>query len=240
MKSANHVTRARKTLHVAYKISNGAALASTYRQLTLALAAHAQAQAQASSRHHSTSTATRSSHHLPLHPLRSPLQPSQPRNFPPPSTRHYAQTTKPPTSADPIPEPTADLTEGLNDTPLHLDEEGSQQHKQQQVDWSRSFHGLSTAAFPAEAAKILTEPVPAADIEIKPDGIIYLPEIKYRRILNRAFGPGAWGLAPRGATIVTAKSVTREYGMVVQGRLVFPLLIPTLSYLFLTFRFKSS
>jgi hypothetical protein len=65
---------------------------------------------------------------------------------------------------------------------------------------------------------VLLEPVATQDIEIKPDGIVYLPEIKYRRILNRAFGPGAWGLAPRGETIVTAKSVTREYGLVVQGR----------------------
>ena len=59
-----------------------------------------------------------------------------------------------------------------------------------------------------------------ADVEIKPDGIIYLPEIKYRRILNRAFGPGGWGLAPRGETIVTAKAVTREYALVALGRLV--------------------
>lgn len=49
---------------------------------------------------------------------------------------------------------------------------------------------------------------------------MYLPEIKYRRILNRAFGPGGWGLAPRGESIVTGKLVTREYGLVVQGRLV--------------------
>lgn len=56
------------------------------------------------------------------------------------------------------------------------------------------------------------------DIEIKPDGIIYLPEIKYRRILNKAFGPGGWGLAPRGETIVTGKLVTREYGLVCGGR----------------------
>lgn len=58
----------------------------------------------------------------------------------------------------------------------------------------------------------------ADDIEIKPDGIVYLPEIKYRRILNKAFGPGGWGLAPRGETIVTAKLVTREYGLVCGGR----------------------
>ncbi len=29
-------------------------------------------------------------------------------------------------------------------------------------------------------------------------GLIYLPEIKYRRILNTAFGPGGWGLMPLG------------------------------------------
>jgi hypothetical protein len=47
---------------------------------------------------------------------------------------------------------------------------------------------------------------------------LYLPEIKYRRILNRAFGPGGWGLAPRGESIVTGKLITREYGLIVQGR----------------------
>ncbi len=31
--------------------------------------------------------------------------------------------------------------------------------------------------------------------------MIYLPEIKYRRILNRAFGPGGWALMPRGETM---------------------------------------
>jgi len=59
------------------------------------------------------------------------------------------------------------------------------------------------------------------DVEVKPDGILYLPEIKYRRILNKAFGPGGWGLAPRGETIVTNKAVTREYALVVLGRCVF-------------------
>lgn len=62
------------------------------------------------------------------------------------------------------------------------------------------------------------QPITPEDVEIKPDGVVYLPEIKYRRILNRAFGPGGWGLAPRGETIVTEKNVTREYGLVVHGR----------------------
>lgn len=113
--------------------------------------------------------------------------------------------------------PIKDMTQGLADEPLILDE-GSRQ-----VDWTRSFHGLSSQAFCKEAADILLAPIPFDDVEVKPDGIIYLPEIKYRRILNKAFGPGGWGLAPRGETIVTSKSVTREYALVANGRFVFTL-----------------
>ncbi|KAL8953922.1 MAG: hypothetical protein Q9222_000209 [Ikaeria aurantiellina] len=109
---------------------------------------------------------------------------------------------------------TDDLTAGLSDKPFILDE------KSRQVDWARSFHGLSNEAFSKEAAEALLAPISLDDIEVKPDGIVYLPEIKYRRILNKAFGPGAWGLAPRGETIVTAKAVTREYALVALGRLV--------------------
>ena len=86
------------------------------------------------------------------------------------------------------------------------------------MDWTRSFQGLSSTPFTAEQAAILQQKLDSDDIEIKPDGIIYLPEIKYRRILNAAFGPGGWGLAPRGETIVTNKIVTREYGLVCGGR----------------------
>ena len=51
------------------------------------------------------------------------------------------------------------------------------------------------------------------------DGLLYLPEIKYRRILNKAFGPGGWGLAPRSETNVGPKIVSREYALVCFGRL---------------------
>lgn len=61
-------------------------------------------------------------------------------------------------------------------------------------------------------------PLNPEDVEIKPDGIVYLPEIKYRRILNKAFGPGGWGLAPRSELVVGEKVVTREYALVVNGR----------------------
>lgn len=88
------------------------------------------------------------------------------------------------------------------------------------INWSDSFHGLGLAPFPKDVGDILLAPLANEDIEIKPDGLLYLPEIKYRRILNRAFGPGGWGLAPRTETFITAKQVSREYALICQGRLV--------------------
>lgn len=87
-------------------------------------------------------------------------------------------------------------------------------------DWNTSFRGLGAAPFPQRTCDILLAPVSTTDVEITPDGLLYLPEIKYRRILNRAFGPGGWGIVPRTKTMVTQKKVTREYGLVCLGRLV--------------------
>lgn len=50
--------------------------------------------------------------------------------------------------------------------------------------------------------------------------MIYLPEIKYRRVLNKAFGPGGWGLAPRGEHNISAKNISREYALICNGRFV--------------------
>ncbi|KAE8316907.1 mitochondrial genome maintenance MGM101-domain-containing protein [Aspergillus transmontanensis] len=105
---------------------------------------------------------------------------------------------------------------GLADKPLELETT-----PEEKIDWTRSFHGLSAAPFPKEAADILLAETDPEEVEIKPDGILYLPEIKYRRILNRAFGPGGWGLVPRSESIVTPKTVTREYALVCNGRYVF-------------------
>lgn len=102
---------------------------------------------------------------------------------------------------------------GLSDKPLELETPADEK-----IDWTRSFHGLSASPFPKEAADILLAETDPMEVEIKPDGILYLPEIKYRRILNRAFGPGGWGLVPRSESIVTPKTVTREYALVCNGR----------------------
>ena len=128
-----------------------------------------------------------------------------------------ATTNQTPKTASPTQASTANAKprslDNLEDQPLKLQEDDPSH-----VDWTRSFHGLSVEPFAKEAAEALQASLDPEDIEIKPDGIIYLPEIKYRRILNKAFGPGGWGLAPRGETIVTEKSVTREYALLAHGR----------------------
>lgn len=59
------------------------------------------------------------------------------------------------------------------------------------------YSGIAAEPFTAGQAAILQEPLDHEQVEIRPDGLLYLPEIRYRRILNRAFGPGAWALMPR-------------------------------------------
>ncbi|KAF9586520.1 hypothetical protein BGW38_003206 [Lunasporangiospora selenospora] len=87
-------------------------------------------------------------------------------------------------------------------------------------DWTRSFSGMAVEPFEKEVAEILMKPLHADDIEITPDGLLYLPEIKYRRILNQAFGPGGWGLAPRTPHSVSPKTISREYALICRGRFV--------------------
>lgn len=159
----------------------------------------------------------------PLHNLKtqrclsssSRAQQVQSATVPRPNTTSNPPSATPAKPTSPPQLGSANLKAGLSDQPKKLAEETSSQ-----IDWTTSFHGLSDAPFSKEAANVLLKPLDPNDVEIKPDGIIYLPEIKYRRILNLAFGPGGWGLAPRGESTVTAKAVTREYALLVHGRYV--------------------
>lgn len=60
----------------------------------------------------------------------------------------------------------------------------------------RDFQGIAQAPFDDKTAKTLTASIPDEMIELRPDGLIYLPQTEYRRILNNAFGVGAWALRP--------------------------------------------
>ncbi|XP_062501474.1 uncharacterized protein LOC134178612 [Corticium candelabrum] len=88
------------------------------------------------------------------------------------------------------------------------------------------FKGIAAEPFSREIIQVLESSLKTDDIEIKPDGLIYLPEIKYRRVLNAAFGPGGWALMPRGESLQfqgegdAGHLVTREYALFCHGRFV--------------------
>ena len=79
----------------------------------------------------------------------------------------------------------------------------------------------TSSPFSESITTILRAPVNENDIEIKPDGILYLPEIKYRQILLDAFGPGGWSLLPVGPhSFISQCILTREYMLLCQGQYV--------------------
>jgi len=74
--------------------------------------------------------------------------------------------------------------------------------------------------FCQEICELLMEKIDPTEYEIKPDGAVYLPEIRYRKILTRSFGPGGWFLLPRTAHSVNGNILSREYALICHGRFV--------------------
>ncbi|EKM79980.1 hypothetical protein AGABI1DRAFT_57296 [Agaricus bisporus var. burnettii JB137-S8] len=148
---------------------------------------------------HANTRLTRAASSAP--PLRA-----RPNSTAAPAPAKTAPETAPPREPPPPPAPEPPA-------PTPLEDNGA-------TDWSKSYHGLSNEPFSSQISDILQARIDPLDVEIKPDGLIYLPEIKYRRVLNKAFGPGGWGLAPRSETNVGPKVVSREYALVCLGRLV--------------------
>lgn len=89
------------------------------------------------------------------------------------------------------------------------------------IDWRVSYSGIADHDISAEQCEILTQPIDPNDIEIKNENLLYLPEIKYRRILSLAFGPGKWALVPRSDHfLVGNKTVARTYALIVNSKFV--------------------
>jgi hypothetical protein len=80
------------------------------------------------------------------------------------------------------------------------------------------YQGIAAKAFPAKAQEILQGTIDPADVEIRPDGIVYLPEIMYRRVLNRAFGAGGWALMPREKLTMQDGIMYQRWQLMVDGR----------------------
>lgn len=65
---------------------------------------------------------------------------------------------------------------------------------------------------------ILAAPVNVeAEAEVRPDGLVFMPQVFYRRRLNQAFGPGQWALMPVSDWRRDGNHLYREYALIVRG-----------------------
>jgi hypothetical protein len=82
------------------------------------------------------------------------------------------------------------------------------------------FPGLSAQRFSDAQKATLEQKIDPGDIDILPTGELYVSQVRYRRILNNAFGPGGWGLVPTGDFQQDAGTLCREYSLFAEGRFV--------------------
>lgn len=88
------------------------------------------------------------------------------------------------------------------------------------AEYVTGFQGMATEPFPESVRKVLAESVEPSEVEIKPDGIVYLPGHWYRKQLSRAFGAGGWGIAPRTPARVMGNVVVWDGVLMALGRVV--------------------
>ena len=91
-------------------------------------------------------------------------------------------------------------------------------------DFQEVYGGLETKRFSDEAMSILSKPLDVDEIQIRPDGLLYLPEIRYRMVLNDAFGPGNWKLIPRSVhyklSVGNGFLLLRDYALICDSTFV--------------------
>ena len=88
------------------------------------------------------------------------------------------------------------------------------------AEFSLSPASISTEAFPEQIAQLLQSDLNPEEIEIRSDGFLYLPEIRYRQLLLKAFGVGGWSLIPKGAHALSNEFISREYWLFCHGKFI--------------------
>ena len=75
------------------------------------------------------------------------------------------------------------------------------EEQEKQIDIP-TYSGISTAPITPEENKKLLAPVDPEIVQIRPDGLVYVPGVYYRRRLSEIFGAGNWALRPLGVQVV--------------------------------------
>jgi hypothetical protein len=82
------------------------------------------------------------------------------------------------------------------------------------------YEGASLKPFQQDVREILRRKIDPENVEITPDGRVYLSGIHFRRTLDEAFGPGGWAMIPRSGFVMRDNVMSREYALYVGGRFV--------------------
>jgi hypothetical protein len=99
-------------------------------------------------------------------------------------------------------------------------EPGPPPEKAQGPQYVTGFEGMATGPFPQKIVDILNAPFDPAMVEIKPDGICYLPGVFYRERLLDAFGSGGWALVPRAPARIMGPIIVYHGALFCHGRFV--------------------
>lgn len=82
------------------------------------------------------------------------------------------------------------------------------------------YRGASSKPVTQKQQDQLLSPIEPKDVEIKPDGSPYLPQVKYRRKLNQTFGPMGWALMAVDDLKMKGNVLYRRYVLIVGDRYV--------------------
>ncbi len=80
------------------------------------------------------------------------------------------------------------------------------------------YNAAGTLALTAQQIEILIADIDNGMIEIRPDGLIYVPEMKYRERLNAAFKPGGWALVPIDNPTMIGTQMSHTWALFVNGK----------------------
>lgn len=81
------------------------------------------------------------------------------------------------------------------------------------------YNGASTLVLSEKATEILLEPVKDENVDIRPDGLLYLPQVFVRDRLNRAFGVAQWAMMELDLG-VKGKTMSYDGALIVRGKFV--------------------
>jgi hypothetical protein len=89
------------------------------------------------------------------------------------------------------------------------------------IDVPADYNGLSTLMVNDVQKSKLNKDFSEKEIQVRPDGIIYLPQTFFRKCLNEAFGQGQWALKRLGITVNSSQNYVYYQGQLfVKGHFV--------------------